>query len=288
MAMIRCLECRKDISDKAATCPHCGAPVDAVAARAMQGASGRRALKWIGGGIALLILVRMCSSIGAPSNEEIVPTAPTPPVAAAKPVPDEAMFKTWAAGLTDESVPASLRESYAKNIIAEFPDRPEAAAAKEDLPKLSAQVEEEKTYGAWSYSNEEDGMSGKRIEYAAVASDNVLSLDFPYQGAQRGTLAIRRHPKWGNDVIVSIEKGQILCSSYECPVRIRFDDAQPVTYSGNEPADNSSETVFLPYSIAKKLQSAKRVKIEMNLYHNGVQVLEFNVKGFNPQRMKQQ
>jgi DNA-directed RNA polymerase beta' subunit len=28
MALINCLECRKEISDKASACPHCGAPVD--------------------------------------------------------------------------------------------------------------------------------------------------------------------------------------------------------------------------------------------------------------------
>jgi len=290
MAMIRCSECRKDISDKAATCPHCGAPVDAPAARAMQADSGRRALKWIGGGIGFLILVRMCSSLGTPSNDEIVPSVASSaqPVATTPQPPSQETLKYWMTDLTDEAAPAARRESYANNIIQNFPNTPEAVKAKELLPALTAKAEDERTNAAWSYSNDEDGMSGKRIEYAAVRSENTLSLDFPYQGTQYGTLAVRRHPKWGNEVIVSIEKGQILCSSYECPVRIRFDDAQPVTYNGNEPADNSSETVFLPYSIAKKLQSAKRVKIEMNFYHNGVQVLEFNVKGFNPQRMKQQ
>lgn len=28
MAIIRCKECGKDVSDKAKSCPHCGAPVD--------------------------------------------------------------------------------------------------------------------------------------------------------------------------------------------------------------------------------------------------------------------
>ena len=131
-------------------------------------------------------------------------------------------------------------------------------------------------------------MSGKRVGYAQVRSDNTLSLDFPYQGDQFGTLAVRQHPKWGNEVIVSIEKGQILCNTYDCAVRIRFDDGEPVTYVGNEPSDNSSETVFLPYSIAKKLQTAKRIKVELNLYQNGMRVLEFNVKGFDPAKMKPQ
>lgn len=29
MALIACAECKKEISDKAATCPHCGAPISA-------------------------------------------------------------------------------------------------------------------------------------------------------------------------------------------------------------------------------------------------------------------
>ena len=32
MALIRCLECGKDVSDQAATCPNCGAPVDSASA----------------------------------------------------------------------------------------------------------------------------------------------------------------------------------------------------------------------------------------------------------------
>lgn len=287
MAMIRCAECRKDISDKAATCPHCGAPVDVVAAKAMKASSGRQALKWIGGGIVFLILVRMCSGVSAPSGDEMVPSvAPSAqPVATAPQPPSQDTLKAWMTDLVDESAPARRRESYANSIIQNFPDTSEAAKAKELLPALIAKAEDERTNAAWAYSNVEDGMSGKRIGYAKVRSENTLNLDFPYRGAQHGTLAVRRHPKWGNDVIVSIEEGQILCSTYECPIRIRFDDAQPVTYSGNEPSDNSTETVFLPYSIAKKLQTAKRVKVEMNLYQNGTQVLEFNVKGFEPEKM---
>lgn len=284
MAMIRCTECRKDVSDKATTCPHCGAPVDVAAARAIQASNGRRTLKLVGGGIALLILLRMCSSMGSSSKDDLSSnaSASTQPSAAVSQAPTQDTLKVWMTDLIDENAPAGRREAYAKNIIQNFPNTPEAAKAQELLPQLT----EAKTNADWYYDNEEDGMSGKRIGYAAVRSDNTLSLDFPYQGAQHGKLAVRHHPKWGKSVIVSIEEGQILCSSYECPVRIRFDDGQPVTYTGNEPSDNSTETVFLPYSVAKKLQTAKRVKVEINLYQNGAQVLEFNVKGFNPERMK--
>jgi uncharacterized membrane protein YvbJ len=54
MALITCPECKRDISDKAAACPHCGAPRDAAPdspaerARSAQtsGKSGGKAMGW--------------------------------------------------------------------------------------------------------------------------------------------------------------------------------------------------------------------------------------------------
>ena len=34
MALIRCLECGRDVSDRAVSCPNCGCPVDASSAPA--------------------------------------------------------------------------------------------------------------------------------------------------------------------------------------------------------------------------------------------------------------
>ena len=283
MALMKCGECRKEVSDKASACPHCGAPVVVPAAKAQQASSsGMHALKWIGGLLLFVILIRACS--GAPDESAATPQ-PTKAPAEKPRVPDLAMLEVWAKGIADEQVPVTLRANYARSIVADFPDAPEAQTAKNLLPMLTAQVEEERTNGAWSYSNREDGMSGKHIGQARLESTNTISLDFPYQGAQRGSLILRRHPQWGNNLIVTIEEGQILCSSYDCRVVVRLDDGQPVTYSGTEPADNSSETVFLPYSIVKKLQAAKRVRVQLNVHDNGAQVLEFNVKGFRPERM---
>ena len=289
MAMIRCTECRKDVSDKAASCPHCGAPVDAVAAQAMQTASGTTALKWVSGLLAILIFINFCNREETSKQVERAPVAEAPSAQAApEPVPDEEMLAKWAESMSDESAPPILRKRHAENIIRDFDGRPEAKTAKEMLPSLIALVEEKRTNGKWQYQNTEEGMSGKRTAYAAVRSENTINLGFPYNGDQRGTLAVRRHPSFGNNVILSIEQGQIICRSRDCPVRIRYDDAAPVTYSGLEPADNSSETVFLPYAIATRLKSAKRVRVEINLYQNGIQVLEFNVKGFDPDKMNEQ
>lgn len=53
MAIKACVECGKDVSDKALACPHCGLPLRPAGARAAQ----RSALLKLGGGIVLAALV---------------------------------------------------------------------------------------------------------------------------------------------------------------------------------------------------------------------------------------
>ena len=98
----------------------------------------------------------------------------------------------------------------------------------------------------WSYQESVDKMTGKTASYATVRSDNSLSLSSPYSGRNHGAITVRKHPKYGVDVYVYVEKGQILCRSYDgCSVVIRFDDAKPQRFSAVEPADHSSDTVFI-------------------------------------------
>lgn len=286
MALIKCDECKKEVSDKAITCPHCGAPVIVPTAVAKSGGT-KRALQWIVGIVLVLLLIRACagSTNSTPASGSSTAIKSAAPATPASQPPSAATLKAWITDVESDAAPAPRREAYANSIIEHFPESPEAAKAKKLLPTITKLAIEEKGNAPWYYSNNEDPMSGLRVGYASIMSTNTLSLDFPYRGEQRGTLAIRRHPKNGNDVIVWIEKGQVLCSSYNCDIKIRFDDGQPVNYTGNEPADNSTETVFLPYSVAKRIQAAKRVRIELNLYQNGQQILDFNVKGFKPERM---
>lgn len=90
-------------------------------------------------------------------------------------------------------------------------------------------------------------------------------------------------------MIFSIEQGQILCHSYgDCTVQVRFDDGKILRYEGNEPADNSTEIVFIPAfsTFMKRLPAAKTVKVEVSIYQAGNQVFEFDVSGFKPEKFK--
>lgn len=157
------------------------------------------------------------------------------------------------------------------------------------LADLEKVVAYEKAGQQWRYLSTEEGMSGKKSRTATVESNNTINLDFPYAGPQHAQLMLRRHPRWGNDVILSIERGQILCHTYSnCRIGVRFDGGKVMRFSGNPPSDNSSEYVFIPAfgTFMKQLPKAKTVKIEVEIYHGGSPVFEFDVSGFKPENFR--
>lgn len=139
----------------------------------------------------------------------------------------------------------------------------------------------------WDYFSSLDDMSSGRVHTAIVSSVNTVNLDFPYQGAQHATLKLRTHPRWGKDVIFRIERGQLLCNSYDgCSVLVRFDDGQAVEYTANEPSDNSTEVLFIAnYSqFVGNMLKAKVVRISPRIYQNGNPIFRFDVSGFSTEK----
>lgn len=136
----------------------------------------------------------------------------------------------------------------------------------------------------WSYSHDTDEMSGKVTHSAQVQSDNSVEFGFPYQGSQHGRLLIRRHPRFGHDVIFSIERGQLLCPSYEgCTVLVRFDEDEAQHFDATGAADHSTETLFIQNydRFVARLRKAKRVRISPQVYQQGNVVFTFDVSGFD-------
>lgn len=136
----------------------------------------------------------------------------------------------------------------------------------------------------WTYSVDEEQMTGGMRKTASVSSTNTVGFGFPYAGSQHGRLALRTDPRYGKDVIFRIERGQILCTSYDgCTVQVRFDDEKPTNFSASAAADHSSETVFIDdYArFLAKMRKAKRVRLSLDVYQNGRPVFDFDVSGFD-------
>ena len=133
----------------------------------------------------------------------------------------------------------------------------------------------------WNYQESNEKMGRGAIKNAYVKSLNKLSFDFPYQGIQNATLQLRKHPKYGKNVIVSIDKGQFLCHYNGCKVSVRFDNGKPIRYNATEPSDHSTTYLFINdyKNFVRRAKKAKKIYIEAEFYQEGTRVMEFNSEG---------
>jgi hypothetical protein len=142
----------------------------------------------------------------------------------------------------------------------------------------------------WSHSGLTDEMTGKSYAFSTVQSRNTVNFDFPYQGEQRATLSIRtKHPRHGNDVILTIERGQFLAGVDSVKVLARFDEGASVTFWANGPADHGTTALFIS-NYAKfvgLMRKANVVRLQTPIYQQGAPVFEFQVERFDGGRDEQ-
>ena len=238
--------------------------------------------------LAVLFLLGQCTDRSSQPTPSKTSKQTSPPKPQATEADKQRLAMELLQRVEDPNVSTAGRIATAQALVRNYSGSAQAAKAAALLPKLQAEQAEEEKGKQWKYGSYEDSMSGKQVFTATVNSTNSFQFDFPYQGIQHARLTLRRHPRWGNDVIFAIEKGQILCHTYNCRIRVRFDDAPAQTFTGNEPEDNSSELVFIPaYStFAKKLPQAKRVRIEVAIFQQGNIIADFDVSGFKPEKLQ--
>jgi len=154
----------------------------------------------------------------------------------------------------------------------------ETATITHTVPQTKEELQKKNGY-TWRYKTSTDKLSNKNINRAIVKSLTSLRLKFPYKGIQWMRLEIRKHPRWNTDVMLYVEKGQMIGDT----IIVRFDDGKPLTYRVSKSADLSSDTFFIHKDYQKKfiqrLKKAKKIFVSVGFYHNGEIVSEFNTKG---------
>lgn len=133
--------------------------------------------------------------------------------------------------------------------------------------------------GQWDYLTRGEKMTGKSEHTATLQSDTSLAFAWPYNGRNMGVILVRKHPEYGTNVIVTIEKGQILCRTYDpCTVSVKFDNKAPMRFSGTPPADHRSTAVFLTPTarFIAEASKAKTILVQLNVYQQGSPVIEFS------------
>lgn len=133
----------------------------------------------------------------------------------------------------------------------------------------------------WSYQTDKDKMSGKEAKYAQSSSTNTQELHFPYQGGTQMTITLRKHPRMGTDAFIYVNKGQLDTNYDGTTVSVKFDDKKPMTFSMNEPSDNSRDTLFFQNQkrFIENIKKAKHVIVEAQFYQDGNRQFEFNTDG---------
>lgn len=128
----------------------------------------------------------------------------------------------------------------------------------------------------WSQRTISDPMSDTKVRTFTARSLNAHNLAAPYQGATRASLVLRQEGDEIPDVILMIDRGQLLCRP-RCDLRIRFDDNPPQDWGANPSGDGSPEIAFLGGEsfFLELLRTAKRVRIEAPIYREGLRVWEF-------------
>jgi hypothetical protein len=182
--------------------------------------------------------------------------------------------KAAAARPEKERLAAMSPEERARLAEAEKKRKQEAAEAR-------ARAERTRLGLTWIYTTSTDDLSGKPVSIASIRSTNTVSFGFPYQGEQRATLTLRKHPRWGESAYLKIERGQFICRLDDCDLRVVFDSGAVQRFTGSRPSDGSADLVFIRNRprFVSQLQRARSVRIAAEFYQEGERTFSFDVEG---------
>lgn len=134
----------------------------------------------------------------------------------------------------------------------------------------------------WEYSNDTDQMRGTTSAQASVTSDNTVDLQFPY-GEVSGQLWLRK--RGGSlDAAFEVEKGQILCQSFEDSyVSIKFDNGSVQKFRCTDASDGSNNVAFLLPAgrFLSEVKKSKQTIVEAEFFQQGRQQFTFDTAGLS-------
>lgn len=133
----------------------------------------------------------------------------------------------------------------------------------------------------WSYSQDKDEMRGKVIYKAVNESENESSFGL-LLGSSNLVLTLRKDPKYGNDILFSIENGVLSECMLGCNTAIKFDDQKIEHYSMKINDNTLLDTVSIKNKkdqqrFMKQIRKAKKMTVELSLFDHGKEQFTFDV-----------
>ncbi len=123
----------------------------------------------------------------------------------------------------------------------------------------------------WIYGEKVDEMRGVTNTWVSLPSENTVPLKFPYSPGSSLGIVVRKMPKkYGTDVYILAEKGQLNCSVRDCHFFVKFDDGAVEKIPATRSTGGSRDTLFLTDKATpgfiKKLKTAKKIIVEVDFY----------------------
>ncbi len=135
----------------------------------------------------------------------------------------------------------------------------------------------------WSYNRSSDLETSGEVFHAMIQSENLVNLQPPYDGEQRGSLYFRTHPRYGRQIYLQLERGSLVCPSLGgCTVGVQFDDEPQIQWEATRTGDFSPQMIFLLEHDAfiRRVMEAGTVRVQPTAFPDERPVFEFEVSGF--------
>lgn len=133
----------------------------------------------------------------------------------------------------------------------------------------------------WTVKSSKDAMTDKAVRTTLVRSVNTHSLSSPHQGKTRATFQFTDEVNSDLTAEFTLDRGQLSCGQ-RCVIRIRFDDDQPYEWTAESAGSGFFGTVYFDSAeyLRTRVKSSQRVRIEANVYRDGLLIWDFRTSNF--------
>lgn len=150
------------------------------------------------------------------------------------------------------------------------------------LKKTDAVDENKAIQSKWEYGQNKDELRNATTYKAMLSSNNAVNFGFPYESSFM-YLALRKDPKYGNDVVFTVN-GQFNSCYDSCKITVKFDDNNLETYRMVGSDGGSNDTIFIESqksmkTFVSKLKKSKKLIVEASFYDHGKGQFTFDTQG---------
>lgn len=150
------------------------------------------------------------------------------------------------------------------------------------LKKTDVVDENKAIQSKWEYGQNKDELRNSTTYKAMLSSNNAVNFGFPYESSFM-YLALRKDPKYGNDVVFTVN-GQFNSCYDSCKITVKFDDNNLETYRMVGSDGGSNDTIFIESqksmkAFVSKLKKSKKLIVEASFYDHGKGQFTFDTQG---------